>query len=52
MDKSTTERQKTERGLRMEKRDDRGIKMELEKRQRELQSLKERIDREIEERSK
>ena len=52
MDKSAKERQKMERGLRMQKRDDRRVQLELQKRQRELQSLKESIDRKIKEKSK
>ena len=52
MDKSAKGRQNMERGLRMQKRDDRRVQLELQKRQRELQSLKESIDREIKEKSK
>ena len=52
MDRSAHERQKMEREIRKQKRDERQVQLELERRQRQLQSLKESLDREIKEKTK
>ena len=49
---AAAEKQKRERGVRKQKRDERQIQMELEKRHRQLQTLRESIDREIKEKTR
>ena len=49
---AAAEKQKKERGMRKQKRDERQVQMELDKRYRQVQTLRESIDKETKEKTR